>query len=752
VRRVKVLPSSRFGPQGDGLVVYSLPDEGRVFEERPLRWTEADPFPYEVLNPIQTVFYRFYEGGNALVSAPTSAGKTGVAVLFFRKRKGRLVYAAPTKALVAEKARELKKLYGKVSIRTGDAIEEFKPVNSQVVVATYENLALALRNRAPWTEDLEAVVVDEVHSLVGGRGQTVEEVVTALKRAGVDLLALSATIPGAAELANWLEASLFVESEWRPVPLERKVVPLKEFPDWSDPEKAGGDADAKLAAKLLSAAFELASRDEKVIVFVPKKSVGWKMLELANKERLEIANKTTPFEVKKEGFEIAFHNADVPKEEREEIERAFREGGLNLLVATQTLAYGVNLPADKVLIGVRAFYDRFERRFVIFPDPLDILQEEGRAGRFGIREKGYSFILPYGSRPERLKKALSEALDGKLEPHLLRELKREGPSGGFQTLTLFLLAAVLHGGADFKRFLRESFSLRGFENHPFLDEAVDWLKLHGFLTENFQPTEKGLFCLRSGVPPFNLEEFLRRTKLPLPPEAVVRPLLYTKRFDSLYAFLKERPGFEEHRRLVLDRLVVCGRECLGDNTDQLLFFTSGLTFRYPNLSNPPGEFSYLGSDALHLVRTLLELRRLGLYETTNAEVLTLAHSLKYGLEPEFAPLGGIKGVGHVRANLLKEFLKMEGKEPPRFDQRLGSYLKDLRPEELEEGFLTALVELRNLPPERAKREAKTLVGLLRRNEEAHLVDDRILTALGLFSLGRDALKLRREELLEELLR
>ena len=67
--------------------------------------------------------------------------------------------------------------------------------------------------------------------------------------------------------------------------------------------------------------FSLKNRDESVILFVPKKSLGWKLLELASKERIGIMNQTLPFEVEEEREpEIAFHNADVPKEEREEIE------------------------------------------------------------------------------------------------------------------------------------------------------------------------------------------------------------------------------------------------------------------------------------------------------------------------------------------------------------------------------------------------------------------------------------------------
>ena len=418
---MEILPASAFDGKSGKLVYRIENDPAGVREEElvPVRETELK-LPFEVLNPIQSAFYRHYRGGNALVSAPTSAGKTGIALIFFHRHpSGRLVYTAPTKALVAEKAKELKAIFGRVDIRTGDVIEEFKPVSSRVVVSTYENLALALRNRAPWTADISAVVVDEVHALLSNRGQVVEEIITELLLEGIDILALSATVPGASKLASWLKAELYIKSRWRPVPLERTVEPLRKYPEWIDPKELGGvKNDDRVALKLLTALFELAKRDEKVIVFVPKKSIGWKMLEFANRERLEIANKTAPFEVRKEGWEIAFHNADVPKEEREEIERAFREGELNKLIATQTLAYGVNLPADRVLIGVLGFRNPSTREWVIIPNPLDILQEEGRAGRFGIKEKGYSHILVYGSNPQRVEEEIKSALEGDFSPFL----------------------------------------------------------------------------------------------------------------------------------------------------------------------------------------------------------------------------------------------------------------------------------------------------------------------------------------------
>lgn len=49
-------------------------------------------------------------------------------------------------------------------------------------------------------------------------------------------------------------------------------------------------------------------------------------------------------------FGIAVHHAGIDLSDRREIEQAFKSSKLHLLVATSTLAVGVNLPAHLVVI------------------------------------------------------------------------------------------------------------------------------------------------------------------------------------------------------------------------------------------------------------------------------------------------------------------------------------------------------------------------------------------------------------------
>lgn len=47
---------------------------------------------------------------------------------------------------------------------------------------------------------------------------------------------------------------------------------------------------------------------------------------------------------------LAFHHAGLSFEDRERVEEAYRDGLIRILLSTNTLAMGVNLPAHTVII------------------------------------------------------------------------------------------------------------------------------------------------------------------------------------------------------------------------------------------------------------------------------------------------------------------------------------------------------------------------------------------------------------------
>ncbi len=89
---------------------------------------------------------------------------------------------------------------------------------------------------------------------------------------------------------------------------------------------------------------------------------------------------------------VAFHNASLTNPERRVVEHAFRDRVLKALVATPTLAAGINLPARRVVVRDTTRYD--DRLGMQAPIPAtEVHQMLGRAGRPRFDSTGEAVIL-----------------------------------------------------------------------------------------------------------------------------------------------------------------------------------------------------------------------------------------------------------------------------------------------------------------------------------------------------------------------
>lgn len=172
-------------------------------------------------------------GKSLLVCTPTASGKTLIAELAavsaILKGEGRAVYIVPLKALASEKHKDFKKRYGsfiKIALSIGDIdSSDSYLADYDFIICTAEKLDSLLRHHSPWVRSVKAVIVDEVHLLNDpGRGPTLEILITILRQLlpQMQLIALSATIGNAKELAEWLGAELVTDS-WRPVKLHQGI-------------------------------------------------------------------------------------------------------------------------------------------------------------------------------------------------------------------------------------------------------------------------------------------------------------------------------------------------------------------------------------------------------------------------------------------------------------------------------------------------------------------------------------------------
>jgi len=84
------------------------------------------------------------------------------------------------------------------------------------------------------------------------------------------------------------------------------------------------------------------------------------------------------------GVSVVYGNLS-PEVRREEARR-FREGESQILVSTDAIAMGLNLPIKTLLFSKDNKFDGLRRRELL---PTEVLQISGRAGRYGFEEKGY---------------------------------------------------------------------------------------------------------------------------------------------------------------------------------------------------------------------------------------------------------------------------------------------------------------------------------------------------------------------------
>jgi helicase len=355
-------------------------------------------------------------GKSIVLAVPTASGKSLVAYLSIISAvlKGRkAIYIVPLRALASEKFEDLKKfedLGVRVALSIGDYDAEDQTLERfDVIVATSEKIDSLLRHRASWLEQVSVIVADEVHLMNDpDRGPTLEVTLTKFKmiNPNAQIIALSATVKNSKQIAEWLGAEHFT-SEWRPVPLKEGIyVDGRIF--FSDNSTRTirdiGDPVASLVQECLSGggqslvfvntrrSSESLARTLRPIVkpFIEKppslRSLS-KDVSLDEEEPTSLGHRLS--ECIRSG--VAFHNAGLTNEQRRRVEESFRTGKIKCIVATPTLAAGINLPARTVIIREMSRYDSDYGHASI--PVLEIKQMCGRAGRPKYDKFGEAILI-----------------------------------------------------------------------------------------------------------------------------------------------------------------------------------------------------------------------------------------------------------------------------------------------------------------------------------------------------------------------
>ncbi len=107
-----------------------------------------------------------------------------------------------------------------------------------------------------------------------------------------------------------------------------------------------------------------------------------------------------------EKYRVSVVYGNLSPEVRREEARRFREGESEILVATDAIAMGLNLPIKTILFAKDNKFDGLRRRELL---PTEVVQIAGRAGRYGFEEKGF-----VGALDENALKTINKAFHSPL--------------------------------------------------------------------------------------------------------------------------------------------------------------------------------------------------------------------------------------------------------------------------------------------------------------------------------------------------
>jgi len=106
-------------------------------------------------------------------------------------------------------------------------------------------------------------------------------------------------------------------------------------------------------------------------------------------------------------FGIGIHHAGLVERDRKTVEELYLSMKIQVMIATATVAWGVNFPTHLVIVKGTEFYDGKLRRYVDMPI-TDVLQMIGRAGRPQFDDQGVAVVLVHDVKKGFYKKFLYE--------------------------------------------------------------------------------------------------------------------------------------------------------------------------------------------------------------------------------------------------------------------------------------------------------------------------------------------------------
>lgn len=398
-------------------------------------------YKFSHFNPVQTQIFHclYHTDKNVLLGAPTGSGKTIAAEMamfrVFKQYPGmKVVYIAPLKALVRERMLDWQerlenRLGRRVVELTGDVTPDAQAIaRADVIVTTpekWDGVSRSWQTRS-YVRSVALVIIDEIHLLGEDRGPVLEVIVSrtnyiaAHTERRLRVVGLSTALANARDLANWLdigEMGLYnFRPSVRPVPLEVHIAgfPGKHYcPRMATMNKPTFQAIRQHSPTQPVLIFVSSRRQTRLtaldlVALLAAEDNPKQWLTLPEQEMEQIVASVKDSNLKLTlAFGIGLHHAGLQERDRRTVEELFVNQKIQILIATATLAWGVNFPAHLVVVKGTEYYDGKSRRYVDMPI-TDVLQMMGRAGRPQFDDQGVAVVLVHDAKKNFYKKFLYE--------------------------------------------------------------------------------------------------------------------------------------------------------------------------------------------------------------------------------------------------------------------------------------------------------------------------------------------------------
>ncbi|MEM3818821.1 MAG: DEAD/DEAH box helicase [Nitrososphaerota archaeon] len=637
------------------------------------------------------------EGENIILSTPTASGKTLAALLAASthlSRGGKVLYLVPLRALASEKIVEINDILCtgssfKSAISTGDYDSSDPWLQAfDIIVSTNEKADSLLRHGAQWIKDISLVILDELHLVNDSeRGPTLEIVITRLRRIlpKAQYIGLSATISNAEDLGEWLNAKV-IKSDWRPVPLKEGVLTDStiEFED-------GEIKELNVLHKnvVVNAILNIVEEGGQVLVFASTRKkaedYAYKIAQAFN-ERLDIISweeremlreySTELISEERSGFTenlarlveagAAFHHAGLASYHRKIIEEAFRNRVLKTVVATPTLAAGVNLPARMVLITeVKRYVPGYGYQKI---PVIEYKQFCGRAGRPRYDEIGYAVTI---SRTEEEKNyIIQEYVNGELE----KIVSRLSSEKHLRTHVLAIISsAEVESISNLLRFFEETYLGYLYGSRVVrskIESTLEFLKSYRFIEidgNRLRATKLGVRVSQLYIDPLTAKILLENFEK-------AGPIVNTFGMLHLIAFTPEVPRIpmkklstsilEEYVEKYRDGMIIPPADADDPNYDEYLdavrlsMVLEGWIEELPEaelydrFGVQPGDMAALRETAEWIAYSASQIAKVSGNTRFVIPFEKLSERIKHGVREELLPLTRLKGIGRVRARAL----------------------------------------------------------------------------------------------------